>query len=96
MIRIDISCDLKDKSGKFRFIGFHLTFFCLGRTGARSNFHKCIQQFLYTEVIQCRPEKYRSHLAFQVLLHIEFRINTVNQFQFSAQFFSQRSTDLVV
>ena len=96
MIWVNIGSDFEYKSGELRFIRFHLTFFCLGRTGARSNFHKCIQQFLYTEVIQCRTEEYRSQLSFQITLYIKFGINTINKFKLITQFFCQRCSNPIV
>ena len=96
MIRVDIGGYLEDESGKFRFFRLHLTFFRLHGTGTGSNLHKAIQQFLHTEIIQCRTEEYGSKLSFQVFLLIEFGVNTVYQFQFSAQLIGQLGTNPVV
>ena len=76
MIWVNIGSDFEYKSGELRFIRFHLTFFCLGRTRTWSNLHKTIEQLLHTEVIQCRTEEYRSQLSFQITLYIKFGINT--------------------
>ena len=81
VIRIDIGRNLKNESGKLRFIRFHLTLLGLHRTGTRSNLYETVQKFLNTEVIQCRTEKHRSAFSCQISLVIEFRINTFNQFQ---------------
>ena len=96
MIRVDIGGYLKDESGKFRFFRLHLTFFRLHGTGTGSNLHKAIQQFLHTEIIQCRTEEYGSKLPFQIFLLIKFGVNTVYQFQFSAQLVGQLGTNPVV
>ena len=59
VIRVDISGNLKDKSGEFRFFRFHFSFFSLHRTRTRSYFHETVQQLLNTEVIQSRSKEYR-------------------------------------
>ena len=96
VVRVDVGRNLEDKSGKLRLVGVHRTFFCQHRTRTRSDFHKTVEQLLHTEVVQCRTEEYRSQFSFQVLSYLEFRIHSVNQFQFIAQFLGQRRTDVVV
>ena len=96
MIRVDVSCYLENKTGKFRFFGNHLTFFSMYRTGSGSNLNKAIEQFLHTKVIQCRTEEYRCAISCQIRLDIKFGINAFNQFQITTQFVCQRLSNLLI
>ena len=96
VVRVDVGRNLEHKAGKLRFFRLHLAFFCLYRTRTWRNFHKTIEQFLHTEVVQSRTKEHRSQFSFQVIIYVEFRIYSVNQFQLTAQLFSQRCTDMVV
>lgn len=96
MIRVDIGGNLKDESGEFRFVRFHFTLFCLYRTRTGSNLHKAVQQFLYTKIIQGRAKEYRRAISCQIRFHIQFRINSFDQFQIATQFVCQRLTDLLI
>ena len=86
MVGIDIRSDLEDKAREFLLLGFHLTFLRLGRTRTGGNLHETIQQFLHTEIIQCRTKEHRCHLSRTVGLHIKLRIDTIHQFKVLAQF----------
>ena len=52
MVGINVGGYLKDESGKFRFVRFHFTLFCLYRTRAGSYLYETVQQLLHTEVVQ--------------------------------------------
>ena len=51
MIGVDVSRNLENKTGKFRLLGDHLTFFCMYGTGGGSNLNKTVEQFLHTKII---------------------------------------------
>ncbi len=57
---------------------------------------KQFQQFLHTEIIQRRTEEDRSHLALQIVVNIEFGINTLDQFQLAAQLSARSGADPLV
>ena len=86
MVRVDIRCDFKDKTGKFRLFWQHHPFFSLSWAGVRGYLHEAIEQLLHTEVVERRAEEYWSHLSIEVGIDVKLRIHTVYQFQVVAQF----------
>ena len=81
MVGIDISCYLEDKTCKFLLFRLDITLFCFRGTRTWSYLHKTVQQFLHTEVIECRTEEHRSHLSRTICFHIKLRVNTIDKFQ---------------
>ena len=51
--------NLEHKSGKRLFVGAYLALFGLNLLGLGSDLYKTVQQFLYTESVECRSEKHR-------------------------------------
>ena len=96
VIRIDIGSNLKDESGKFRFIRLHFSLFRLYGTRTGSNLHKAIQQFLHTKIIQGRTKEYRCTISCQIRFYIQFGINAFNQLEVTTQLICQRFTDLLI
>ena len=96
MVRVDVGRNLEHETRELGLFRHHDTFLCLHRTRTRRNLHKAVEQFLHTEVVQGRTEEHWSQFPFQVIVHIEFRINPLNQFQFAAQLVRQRRTDMIV
>lgn len=96
MVRVDVGSNLEDKSGEFRFVRFHFALFGVHGTGAGRNLHEAVQQFLHTEVVQCRAEEYGSAVSCQVRIYVESGIDAFDQFEVAAQLVCQRFADLVV
>ena len=96
MVRVDVSRNLEHKTCEFFFIRIHFTLFCLRRTRTGSNFHKSIEQFLHTKVVQCRTKEDWCQLAFEIFCCFKFRINTLQQLQLATQTVGQISTYLIV
>ena len=86
MIRVDIRCDLEDKARELLLLRFHLTFLRLRWPRTGRNLHEAIQQFLHTEVVQCRAKEHRRHLCSAIRLHIELRVDPIHQFEVLTQF----------
>ena len=84
MIGVDVSRNLENKTGKFRLLGDHLTFFCMYGTGGGSNLNKTVEQFLPTKIILSRTETDRCTLSLQICFYIKFGIYTFYQFQITA------------
>ena len=76
MIRVDVGCDLEDKTRELRLVGKHLALFCLSDSGRGSNLYETIEQLLDTEIIQCTSEKNGGNFACAISFDIERRINS--------------------
>ena len=63
VVRIDIGCNLKDKTSKLLLLGLHLTLFRFRWTRTGGNLHKAVQQLLHAKVIQGRTKEHWGHLS---------------------------------
>ena len=86
VVGVDICRYLEDEPCKFRFFRLYISFYCLCWTRRRGYFHETVQKFLHTKVIQRRAKEHGSHIACQVCVAVECRINSVNQFYVGTQF----------
>ena len=96
VVRVNISRYFKDKSRKLRFFRHHDALFRLYGTRTWSNLHKTVQQFLHSEVVQCRTKKYGSKLTLQIVADIKLRIHSFYQLKLVTEFLGQRRTDMIV
>ena len=96
MIRINIGCNLKHESCKSRFLRIYFPFLGFDWTRTRSYFHKAIQKFFYSKVIQCRAKENRSKLPLQIFFYFKIRIYTFYKFQLTTQFICQLRTNLSI
>ena len=85
VVRVDIGSNLEDETRKLRFLWLHHALLCLGRSWRWSYLNEAVQEFLHTEVVQCRTEEYWCYLGRAIGLHVKFWINAIHQFQFLAQ-----------
>ncbi len=88
VVGVDICRYLEYETCELRFFRFHRAFFGKCRAGARGYFHEAVEQFLDTEIVEGRTEEHRRHACFAVFVHVEFRIDTLHEFQVFAQLFS--------
>ena len=85
VVRVDIGSNLEDETRKLRLLRLHHALLSLGRSWRWSYLNEAVQEFLHTEVVQCRAEEHRSHLGRAVGLDVKLRIYAIHQFQFLAQ-----------
>ena len=88
--------DLKHKSGEGLFFRTHDALFCLTLKWSWCDVNKAIQQFLYTEIIDCAAKEHRAHLACQIFFTIKFWINMRHGFEFDAQFICSPSANVMI
>ena len=96
VVGVDVGRYLEDEACELGLCGQNqpLLGFCGPRTGR--NLDKAVEQFLHTKVVECRTEKYRGDLSAAVLLDVEFRIDTVDEFQVASQLIGFTFTDVGV
>ena len=85
MVGVDVGCYLEDEAGKLRLFGLYGALLSLCWSWRRSYLDKAVEQFLHTEVVQCRTEEYGSHLSRAVCLNVKLGIYAVNQLHVVAQ-----------
>ena len=96
MVRVNICCNLENKSGKLGILRVYHTFHSLHGTWTWSNLHKTVEQFLNSEVIECRTKEYRSYLCVKIILYIELRVYSINEFKVGTQFECKVLADIPV
>ena len=96
VVGVDIGRDLEDEASELRLCRFYHAFFRFCRTWTGSDFYETVEQFLYTEVVQCRAEEYRCNLRTSIGFYIKVGIDTIDQFEVVAKLSSKVCTDLCI
>ena len=63
VVGVDVGCDFEDESRELGLFRTDDAFFCLCGLGAWRNLYKAVEQFLNTEVVECRAKEHRCHLS---------------------------------
>ena len=81
MVGVDVRGYLEDKARELLLLWLHLTLLRLGGSRARCNLYETVEQFLYTEIVECTAEENRCHRGGSVVLDIESGIDALNEFE---------------
>ena len=63
---------------------------------ANNNLLVTLQQLLNAEIVECRAEKDRSHLAREIILDIKFRVYSIDKFKIGTELECKILTDIPV
>ena len=85
VVGVDVGGNLEDEARELGLVGLHVTLLGLGGLRRRGYLDKAVQQFLHTEVVECRTEEDGSHLGRAVRLHLEVGIDAADQLQVLTQ-----------
>ncbi len=79
MFWVHVRVYLKNEAGEIFFVRFHFSGVAVFRTGSGGDADKAVQQLSYSKVVQSRSEEDRLQISVQVILFIEFRINSLSK-----------------
>ena len=86
VVGVDVGCNLEDEASEFLLVGIDLALLSHYRAWCGCNLAEAIQEFLYTEVGQCRAEENGSQHGLFVVFLLEGRVNALYHLQVLAQF----------
>src|ERR1019366_8872055 len=80
VLGVEVGVYLKDKPGHLIFAGLNKTGVRLAASGGGAYFKECFQQLLHPEIINCRTEKHRRQIPFQIFFHAKSIVNYLYRF----------------
>ena len=85
VVGVDVGRNLEDETGELGLFGADHALLGLNGTRRGGYLDKTVEQFLHTEIVECRTEKDGGHIGRKIGVDIKGRVNAFNEFQVIAQ-----------